>query len=218
MSRCIGAVVAGVGLVVATACGTRSARLDAVPPVPPPAAPLAVASEATDRESPPPAPSETSPHDAPRGSTCGLRSTLGSLGQKDGVEQYSLTLTNTSEQPVQLVLPGDGSQVGWRTPILTWTAKSGGKPIAELAPARCGMMNAIEASEIFTLAPGASRTLVEWLGWPRYAPGTYDLEVRYRNDPSLGAHKASAAPDVAAKLASSGACDVTSNAIRATFR
>lgn len=193
----------------------------AVPPVgkiPSPPAPIADPLEGTHPESTPLAASESALHEVPRGSTCGLRSTLRSLGHKDGVEEYSLTLTNTGSQAVQLVVPGDGSQVGWRTPVLTWAAKSEGKPIAELAPARCGMMNAIEASEIFTLAPGKSRTLVDWLGSPSYPAGTYDLEIRYRNAPSLAENRAPVAPEVAAKLASTSACDVTSNPLRVTFK
>lgn len=222
MPRRIGAIVAAIGLLIVTACGTKAPRLEAgsasrsaVPAVAPLASAAAVSGTTAQGSPPPP---EASPHDAPQGSTCGLRATLRPLGKKDSSERYSLTLTNTSSQAVQLVVPGDGSQVGWRTPILTWTAKLEGKPIAELSPARCGMMNAIEADEIFTLAPGESRTLIEWLGEPSYAPGTYDLTLRYRNDPLFGAHKAPAAPDVAAKLASSSACDVTSDAIRVTFK
>ena len=93
-----------------------------------------------------------------------------------------------------------------------------GKTVKELDAGRCGMMNKIMADEIFTLAPGASRTLRDWLGWPHYAAGTYDLELRYRNDPTLGARKAPVANDVAALIAGSSACDVTSNSIRATFK
>ena len=150
--------------------------------------------------------------------TCGLRATLRELPPKDGFARYTLTLTNDGKKPVSLVIPGDGSEAGWRTPTLTWIATTSGKPGVAKEGGRCGMMNAIAESEIFTLAPGASREITEWLGLPSFVAGAYDLRLRYRNDPALQAKKASVTPEVAQKIAQSQSCDVTSNAIKTTLQ
>jgi hypothetical protein len=153
-----------------------------------------------------------------KASSCGLRATLKALGERDGEMTYALTLTNNSKTPVRLVVPGDGSQVGWRTPIITWRATVGDRAVEPLEAGRCGMMNAIQSDEVFALAPGESRTLRDWLGWPRYAPGSYDIAVTYRNDPTLGARKGAVAPEVAALLAASSACEITSNTVPVTVK
>ena len=72
------------------------------------------------------------------------------------------------------------------------------------------MMNPIEEREIFTLAPGQKRTLSEWIAAPAYAPGTYEVRLRYTNDPTKAARKAPASPAVLARLAKTSACEVTS--------
>lgn len=154
----------------------------------------------------------------PQGDTCGLRATLRELPPKDGFARYTLTLTNGSKKPVSLVVPGDGSEAGWRTPAITWIATANGQPATRAEGGRCGMMNPIAASEIFTLAPGASREINEWLGFPSFVPGTYDLRLRYRNDPALQSRKAGAAPDAAQKIAQSSPCDITSNAIKTSIK
>jgi hypothetical protein len=80
------------------------------------------------------------------------------------------------------------------------------------------MMNRIEPSEIFTLAPGGSRDLKEWIGSPPVVPGTYDLSLTYRNDPGLASHsKGGESADVKRQLAATSACEATSNTIRVTL-
>lgn len=75
------------------------------------------------------------------------------------------------------------------------------------------MMNAIEASEIFTLAAGASKDL-EWIPDPSFARGSYELRVTYRNDPGLAARgKGGTSEEVKRLLAATTACEVTSNQV-----
>jgi hypothetical protein len=71
------------------------------------------------------------------------------------------------------------------------------------------MMNAIEASEIFALEPGASKTMSTWIAGPSYGPGRYEVRLRYINDPGKR-ESANTSPEVTAMLAKTSACDVTS--------
>ncbi|MBX3260477.1 MAG: hypothetical protein KF782_12355 [Labilithrix sp.] len=149
---------------------------------------------------------------------CGLRATLKDTGAQANGHRFSLTLTNTGPKALRLVVPGDGSEVGWRTPVVTWTAKVNGAPAAPTPGARCGMMNRIEPNEIITLAPGASRTIKDWIPPPEFAPGAYDLALTYRNDPGLQARKGGDESDVVKRLiAESAACEATTNAVHATL-
>jgi hypothetical protein len=152
----------------------------------------------------------------PQGDACGLTATIRSVPGSGGSPRFAVTLTNKGRKPARLVVPGDGSEAGMRTPILTWIATAGGNP-AEPAPpsGRCGLTNAIEAKEVFTLAPGASREMNEWLGEPYVKPGTYDVKLRFRNDPKVVRN---ASPDVTKLVAATDACDVTSNAIKVTIK
>ena len=148
--------------------------------------------------------------DRPPGDTCGLEATI----RTTNADGYIVTLANKGSRPVRLVVPGDGSEAGMRTPILTWIATEGGKP-AEPAPAgRCGFTNEMTVQEVFTLAPGASREMKDWVGQPYVKPGTYDLKLRFRNDPK---QVRNASPDVTKLVAATDACDVTSNSIRVTL-
>jgi hypothetical protein len=137
------------------------------------------------------------------------RSTIG--------QRFTLALKNNGRSAVRLVLPGDGSEVGWRTPVLAWAATSGGKPVAPVNRGRCGNMNRIERSEIFTLAPGASREIPEWVPSPEFPSGTYDLRLTYRNDPGLLVRKGAAPEDVKRLLASTSACQITTDPIHAAL-
>ena len=164
------------------------------------------------------APPAASPTSAASFAACNLKATLRDAGASPGGHRFVLTVKNAGMTPIRLVVPGDGSEAGWRTPTLTWTATSGGKRVAPLPQGRCGMMNRIEASEIFTLAPGASRDLADWIAEPSFAKGTYNLRLTYRNDPGLATRgKGGESADVQRLLAGSSACEATSNALRVSL-
>lgn len=126
-------------------------------------------------------------------------------------EQPSFTakLTNSGNRSVTVVLPGDGSVCGWRTPVLTWSpsVKNGG---------RCGNINRLREKEVVTLAPGKSVDL-DWLDPP--APGLvgkHKMSLTYENKPDLrwmgtplGVHD----PKAMEKVRSSTALKVTSNVV-----
>lgn len=146
-------------------------------------------------------------------STCGLRAELEADAQSGALH---LTLVNDGPRPVKLVVPGDGSEAGWRTPVLTWTTTRNGKPVKEREGGRCGMMNPIDASEVFTLAPGERKTISEWVGRPNVDPGTYEVELHYKNDPNIATRKGAGA-GVEALLGSTDACEVRTKPTRMTI-
>jgi hypothetical protein len=155
---------------------------------------------------------------APSPTPCTLKARLRDGGAKPNGRRFVLTLSNEGATPVGIVLPGDGSEVGWRTPVVTWSATTPkGKPVAPKEVMRCGMMNRIEASEIVTLAPGASRVIDGWIPSPPFAPGTYDVRLTYRNDPGIAA-RTDTDPAVAALVADTSACEATTNEVRARLR
>jgi hypothetical protein len=89
-----------------------------------------------------------------------------------------VTVVNAGSQEVVLVEPGDGSECGWRTPIIEWSIKSW-RPYG-----RCGNINPLRADEVFVLQPGESRQLSAWVGVPPLpGPGRYRVAVRYVNQP-----------------------------------
>ena len=100
---------------------------------------------------------------------------------------YRAALRNGGDEPLTLVLPGDGSSAGWRTPLLRWYQRDGDS-VSELAQRHptCGNINALAADEVVTLAPGDEVELGDWLGRPPVGqPGRYVIAVEYANVPRL---------------------------------
>ena len=92
-------------------------------------------------------------------------------------------LTNLGGRPLTLVLPGDGSRSGRRTPIIEWVFKPGGKVSGFEG---CGNINELKPGEVFTLQPGKSYALGPWIT-PLALPllETFSGVMVYMNDPSL---------------------------------
>lgn len=118
--------------------------------------------------------------DAPKLDAVLARSKLNPTSATPSLE---LTLTNRGEEPVSLVIPGDGSEAGMRTPILKYTWLQDGKPARMPGIGRCGNMNALHAGEVFTLKPGESKVITDWLSTIPPGVGTYQLKVSYTNKP-----------------------------------
>lgn len=179
----------------------------AVAPASPPAAPAAAQAgepAAPIVATPPAVEPVASPVD-----DCGLQAKIASKRGPDGQTQYTLTLKNAGTTARTLVTPGDGSEDGRRTPLLSWSGTRDGTSAPQLERPGCGMMNAIEASEIFTLEPGASKAMSTWILGPSYGPGRYEVQLRYINDPGKR-ESANVSREVAALLETTSACDVTS--------
>jgi hypothetical protein len=124
---------------------------------------------------------------------------------------FTATLINRGTKELLLVEPGDGSDCGWRTPIIEWSR------IRRDPGGRCGNINPLELNEVFTLQPGSSRALNGWIGRPYLSgPGRYRVSLRYTNEPEkemggmpLGEHDASAIRAIRRSLA----VTVVSNAV-----
>ena len=108
----------------------------------------------------------------------------------DQTPQLSVSLVNCGKRSVTLVQPGDGSSVGWRTPIISWS----GINTDDLLTYRCGNINALNKDEVFTIASGEKIQLNS--GWvqPQFPlqpgtfllqPGTYEVSFNYSNVPKL---------------------------------
>ena len=89
-------------------------------------------------------------------------------------------LFNDGTEPITVVLPGDGSLHGWRTPIVRWNP-----PIRDSVIRDCGNVNSLKANEVVTLNPGASHHL-DWIYWPDLPnPGVHQISLELENVPDL---------------------------------
>jgi len=104
-------------------------------------------------------------------------------GVVDG-HQFKLTLLNAGPEPVSLVVPGDGSAEDWRTPSLHRIRNDGQPDVPSADAMRCGNINPLQPGEVFTLEPGASRVIADWIPpLSISAPGHYSVRLRYQNEP-----------------------------------
>jgi hypothetical protein len=132
-------------------------------------------------------------------------------GEQPELEAF---LVNAGSRPATVILPGDGSEVGWRTPIVRWDPPATGHR-------RCGNVNAATMDEIVLLQPGA-RVALGWLGSPTFdGPGTYAVTLELMHDPDLewrGVPLGEHPPDVMARIRSVPAYRVRSNVVEIRVR
>jgi len=106
------------------------------------------------------------------------------IGEHPIVQAY---ITNGGSRPVTLVKPGDGSEVGWRTPEIGWSIATDNKPKTDFDYRQlrfCGNINPLEWHEVFILYPGQTREVSEWLSLPPLLQaGTYKVSCTYSNLP-----------------------------------
>lgn len=137
----------------------------------------------------------------------------------DGWVEVTGVLKNEGSKPVTLVEPGDGSESGWRTPVLQWRARrigNGQKEVILDPGPRCGLMNGPDPKrEVFVLAPGASRRVRMALVIPRLEPpGPYEVRLLYINDPRIGFRGETLTDPAMSPYARSMACTAASNTLR----
>lgn len=107
--------------------------------------------------------------------------------------KFQIIVSNNGNKPMTLVEPGDGSESGWRTPVIGWSVLSADKPDAKhpkepplFHGGRCKMINPLKLNEIFTLKPGESRQLGGSVDSPSFVrPGKFRVRFYYHNIPSL---------------------------------
>jgi hypothetical protein len=143
--------------------------------------------------------------------------------------QVTATISNQGKMPVTLVVPGDGSESAWRTPVIGWSAINVANEAARhpktpplYQGGRCGNINRLKREEVFVLAPGQTKKLNEWVGFPQLAePGTYSVVFFYVNEPDrkwrglpLGQHD----PEAMKQVQKSHQCSMVSNELRLVVR
>ena len=106
----------------------------------------------------------------------------------DQIPQFSVSLVNNDKRSVTLVQPGDGSRMGWRTPVISWSVINADGSLMDPASwGRCGNINALNKDEVFTIAPGEKIKLNS--GWIRPSfplqLGRYEVAFNYSNVPKL---------------------------------
>ena len=92
--------------------------------------------------------------------------------------RFSAELINDGEQPVAVVLPGDGSESAWRTPVVKWD------PPPPVPGMRCGMFSRLKATDVALLEPG-SRTTLEWIDHPALRSGKNTVSLEIENVPEI---------------------------------
>jgi hypothetical protein len=147
-----------------------------------------------------------------------LRLELARTGDAD--RPYSLRLVHQGPEPIVVVMPGDGSPFGWRTPSVKWIVEreDGTRVVPRLFG--CGTLNQVLAEDIRELAPGEDMTFTEWIGTPQFdGPGTYAVSVHMINDPEIGRDSAypTGPASVMEAMRSSTPFSVTSNRLTVTI-
>lgn len=107
--------------------------------------------------------------------------------------RFAVTIRNRGSNSVTLVQPGDGSARQSRTPFVGWSilpadAKKLSHPETPSLPEGpfCGNINSVRLSEVFSLKPGETRRLEDWIGNPTFEkPGRYRLVCYYQNIPEV---------------------------------
>jgi hypothetical protein len=99
-----------------------------------------------------------------------------------GYPKFIATIHNETDKNVVLVQPGDGSSCRWRTPWTGWSVippelwntQHPTEP-EPMGGSRCGNINTLRLKEVFTLKPGESKNLTDWIEGP-----TFSNEGKYR--------------------------------------
>lgn len=105
-------------------------------------------------------------------------------GEKSKTPIVTVELVNHEKDPVVVIRPGDGSDCGWRTPVITWYLDE--KKCSGIGG--CANINPLQAKEIVELKAGGRLRLEEWLGVPpmeHFKPGIHHLYVEYDHRPDM---------------------------------
>jgi hypothetical protein len=106
------------------------------------------------------------------------------LGHFIDRKDLHVVIRNTSEKSVDLVLPGDGSSSEMRTPIVKWAVLGADGPVKQTGIHVDATIDPLRPGEVIRLPSGQTRELTEWIPPIEIsAAGTYQISLRYTNDP-----------------------------------
>ena len=113
---------------------------------------------------------------------------------KDSIGGINISIFNHSKDSIKIVLPGDGSIIGWRTPIVRWSViKKGGDekhpnklPELDKKFGRCKMMNPPKREEIISIGSHSQVEIKGGVYWPQIPKknGKYSVKLYLLNDPN----------------------------------
>jgi hypothetical protein len=98
------------------------------------------------------------------------------------IPEFNAELINSDKHAIVIILPGDGSTFGDRTPIVRWKPR-----MHPLGLSDCGLTNSLTAREIITLQPGERVPLAAYMiGWPTLKKvGKHQVVLEVENVPGL---------------------------------
>jgi hypothetical protein len=94
------------------------------------------------------------------------------------IPEIEADLVNQGQEPVIVVLPMDGSECGWRTPVVRWS------PAWE-SPARCGYVTGLRPQDVITLSP-RGRVKLNWILGPVLTrQGKHEVSLELEHVPDI---------------------------------
>lgn len=141
----------------------------------------------------------------------------------DETPTIKLFITNNGNESVTLVMPGDGSESAWRTPVVWWsTLEAADLRPHSLSPdftriSRCGNIIPLEWDEVFRLAPGETKEIGSTVRLRAFQkPGSYRVKFNYVNQPWMiwrGWERRAHHPIAMWRVKNSTECKLSSNEV-----
>lgn len=136
-------------------------------------------------------------------------------------DPIEITLRNDGPKKVVLVMPGEGSDVGARTPVIDWEIRDkAGNLLRREGVVFSGNRHELRSESVFDLAPHEERTFKYTIpeGYPYEEGHKYLVTFKYENRPNMKWPPASMVwapddPDAVQRLANSTPCQLVSNTI-----
>jgi hypothetical protein len=120
---------------------------------------------------------------------------------KDSIDNINISILNNSNDSIKIVLPGDGSTPGWRTPTVRWSIikiddeinKHPENELPELSKelGYCKLINKIKLDEIITIHAQKEFQLSKYVISPYYyskrkSKGKYSIKLYFKHDSKHG--------------------------------
>jgi hypothetical protein len=136
-------------------------------------------------------------------------------------DPIEITLRNDGPNKVVLVMPGEGSDVGARTPVIDWEIRDkAGNLLRRDGTSFCGNRHELRSESIFDLAPHEERSFKYAFpeGYPYEEGQKYLVTFKYENRPDMKWPPRSMVwapdePEAVQRLATSTPCKLVSNTI-----